>query len=456
MIGFGKPNRQVFLTSVANNQFITGTKDGVDLKPVTYHVFDKNVAENNKNLNHLYYRFKNEYLGAGKSADPKECKSESTEDNKVTTIGVDPKDYLPLPALPAVEHYHHLDINSPDFYQEIRKIVTKSAKDVNFIIVSFESDLENIDMAQKLVEKRREWGVNDLIIFVRVKKSHNNHFIFREENVYYIGNESECAYNIEAITNDKIFKMAQMRNEIYDLEYKLTHKKDFEVSDFAVLDNKENANKDWYIVKCQLERESNVYGCLSLQSKLNMMGLEYCKVDANDKPALLEEDYIKYYAVNDLPDYYTAKELPDVKTYTDKFAGKKVVKYTLNFRESRRKNFAVLEHYRWNSFMLSKGVVPSTKEQIRNETFVKNGELRHTNGKNYRLRRHGNLTTFEGLVEFRKMVAKREDKDETEFDVIKYDYQLLDDAYWFLSQNGFKIVRRGDCKDLSSIKPNVK
>ena len=26
-------------------------------------------------------------------------------------------------------------------------------------------------------------------------------------------------------------------------------------------------------------------------------------------------------------------------------------------------------------------------------------------------------------------------------DVIKYDYQLLDDAYWLLNSNGYKIIR---------------
>ena len=117
-----------------------------------------------------------------------------------------------------------------------------------------------------------------------------------------------------------------------------------------------------------------------------------------------------------------------------------MVHYTVNFPNSRRKTMAIHEHYRWNSFMLSKGMVPATKQQILEEKAERNGKLRYTNGKNYAEHRHGNLTTFEGLIEFRRMVAKREGCDEADKDVIKYDYQLLDDAYWLLTKSGCKIV----------------
>lgn len=409
MIGFGKPNRQILLTSVANNQFLTKTKSGVDLKQVNYHIFDKVDAENNKNLNHMYYRFKNEF------------------------VGVNVKDYLPLPAEPAKEEPYHLDINSPDFYKKIHEIIGNRLDDANFIIVSFESDLENIDMAQKLVEKRREWGISNLTIFVRTKKSHADNFVFREENVFFIGNENECVYDIDQITKDKIFKMAQMRNEIYDLEYTITHDKDFSLTEEAILQNRINANKNWFCKKSQLERESSLYCCLSLQSKLNLMGLEYCKKEDNKLPALEENEYIEEYAENDLP---------DIETFNLTVDDKKVVNYTLDFPESRRRNLAILEHLRWNSFMITKGMVPATKEQILNEMIEADGKVKHSNGKNYRLRRHGNLTTFDGLVEFRKMVAERDNVNEIDCDVIKYDYQLLDDAYWLLDKNEYKIVRR--------------
>lgn len=89
--------------------------------------------------------------------------------------------------------------------------------------------------------------------------------------------------------------------------------------------------------------------------------------------------------------------------------------------------------------MISKGMIPATIEQIKNE---KDEKGKPTKGKNYRLRRHGNITTQEGLVKFRKIVARITSKSEEECDVIKYDYQIMDDAFWLLDKNGYKIVRK--------------
>ena len=92
--------------------------------------------------------------------------------------------------------------------------------------------------------------------------------------------------------------------------------------------------------------------------------------------------------------------------------------------------------------MISRGMIPSSRDQILNEKILVKGRLKNSNGKNYAVRRHGNLTTFEGLVEFRKMITDRDGSSELENDVIKYDYQILDDAYWLLSKNGYKIIKK--------------
>ena len=128
--------------------------------------------------------------------------------------------------------------------------------------------------------------------------------------------------------------------------------------------------------------------------------------------------------------------------------GKPIVRYDLDFKSSRRKNMAIHEHLRWNSYMISKGTIPATKSQILEETTVVDGKVRYTDGKNYAVRRHGNLTTYDGLVEFRQMTARRDLVDgedlatlEEKKDVIRYDYQLLDDAYWLLTETGQKIIK---------------
>ena len=141
------------------------------------------------------------------------------------------------------------------------------------------------------------------------------------------------------------------------------------------------------------------------------------------RTVLNKEAYMEIYAAKDPLEYYDGL-LAD---------GKQITKYGLPFKTSRRQTLAMLEHLRWNAFMISKGFVPATKAEICANT---------SNGKNYILRKHGNLTTHEGLIEFRKLVAARDGKDESETDVIKYDYQLLDDAFWLLTQNGYRIVRK--------------
>lgn len=404
MICFGKVSRQIFLTSISNNQFLAEGENGPELKKVKYHIFDKEVARNNKNLNHNYYRYRNEVI---------------VDDNH------NPKDYLPLPSLPAEENYYHFDINNEKLYTELKKCVD-GKNDANFVLVSFGTDLENIDMAQKLVEKRREWGKN-LVIFVRTHNRTKEQEALEAEGCIFIGNEKEIVYNIDRILSDEIHKIAIMRNEDYDLEY-ATSEPNIEITDEFIAEKKYESFKNWHTKMHRFVRESNIYAAMSIKAKLNLMGLDYCKEDANDEPALKEEEYLEIYAAGDMPRYIG--ETPVGK--------RKLIGYDLNFADSRRRNMAILEHYRWNSYLISKGFVPATKEQILNEK----EDGRFTNGKNYALRRHGNLTTFDGLIEFRKLVAERDGVSEAEKDVIKYDYQILDDLHYFLTQSGYKIIRK--------------
>jgi len=67
-------------------------------------------------------------------------------------------------------------------------------------------------------------------------------------------------------------------------------------------------------------------------------------------------------------------------------------------------------------------------------------QMKRGNVKDYALRTHGNLTTFEGLFDYRKIAGGG--SREAEEDVIKYDYQLMDDAWWFLNHMGYEIYRR--------------
>ncbi len=409
LIGFGKTNQQVYLSLIANHQFLT-KKDGVICeKPVNYVIFDNNRADSNKNLNHNYYRFKNE---------KKNFKEE---------------DYLPMPKDISNEIFCNIDINDAEFYSTIRKMV-ENEKSVNYVVIAFGSDLENLDMAQKLVEKRQEWGSVDFNVFVKVRDWKREQTLIEDDCCHFFGNEEEVVYSAEKIINDKIFRMAQMRNEIYDIEYAITTNEGLELTDDYILKSKQNSKENWYLVKSQLERESSLYACLSLRSKLNLLGLDIAYNEENDKKPLTEKEYLEIYAKGDMPNF---------SKYSSTAIGKPIASYSLNFKDSRRKTMAIQDHNRWNAFMITKGIVPSSISQILTEkTIDENGNEKFTNGKNYKFRRHGNITTFDGLVTFRQMLAKRDNKPEEKYDVIKYDYQILDDAFWMVSSLGMKMFKR--------------
>lgn len=411
LIGFGKTNQQFFLTSVANNQFITKNSDGIEPKKVHYHLFDNDSVSSNKKLNHSYNRYAIEFAN------------------------VNTNDYLPLPDQPAKTTFHKLDINDSKFYQDIREIVCNN-QSVNFAVIAFGSDLENIDMAQKLVSKFREWEVKDFVIFVKVRNRCNEILFSEDDHCHIIANEDNSVYNIDNLLANNLAKMAQTRDAAYEIEKALTQSQPSAISQAKIEEIKEIVHKDWYMRKSQIDRESSAYCCLSLRSKLNLINLDYCPIEESGRTALSEEEYLAIYASNDMPDsnYYGVTA-----------DGKPIIHYTTDIKESLRKNLAVHEHLRWNSFMISKGIVPASIDKIENE--VISGV--HTNGKNIKLRRHGCLTTFDGLLEFRKIIAKRDLEKglhsanaEELHDVIKYDYQLMDDAYWLLTRNGYKIVHK--------------
>lgn len=400
-IGFGDTNKELFLASVANNEFVQKVDGKIVRKEVNYHIFDEKSLTNSKELNHTYYRYKHEIYGK-----------------------VDESKYLPLPSLPSNEVYHKININDFVFYEQLEDILDDK-NSMNYIIISCGKDLNNLDLSEKIITTLKELGMKNYKIFVRIKneKNYNNDdLMFFDPELIFFGREDTVVYNYDKIDNDKFENMAKTRDFIYSLEYSLLSHESLNQEEI-----KKNCVNKWHKKLSQLERESNLFACLSLRSKLNLMGFDYCDIDDESKEEVKEDEYLAVYSKN-----FPIKYLLNDGIY------KKVVQYDLDFKESLRTNLAILEHYRWNAYMLTKGIIPASIDQILNEKV----NDKFTNGKNYALRRHGNITTFDGLVEFRKLVAERDNKTELDKDVIKYDYQILDDAHWMLKKCGYKLIRK--------------
>lgn len=401
MIGFGKTNQQIFLTSVANNQFPTLEEGKLTEKPVNYWIYDKKDARNDKNLNHNYYRYTNELSGT-------------------------PQDYLPLPPQPANAKFCELDVNDVQFYNSIRENLTVKSDEIplNYIVIAYGSDMENLDFAEKIVAKLKEWGLYDVTkVFVKVR----NHLLCSEvvakelskAGFLPFGDEGEVVYNVSQIVAEKKEVMAKDRH----LCYALTGDMSVEEETAA----KATALKKWYSM-AEVQRESNIYACLSIRMKLHLLGFDYTakktneKNDESEKPSAKEE-YMRRYQKDD--------EIIYDKTKT-KVKGREVVLYSNDIKYGTvRYNLTWQEHARWNAYMITSGFIPTTIEGI------KLGK-----DKNMGMRMHANITTFEGLKEYRKISAYINRTDEEHEDVIRFDYQLMDDVVWLLENNGYEIIRR--------------
>lgn len=404
IIGFGKTGIQLFLSSIENNQFITKVDGEIVLKKVNYHIYDQTNGESSKLLNHTYFRYVYDF--------------DFTKS----------KDYLPLPEIPANHTFYKLNVNDTDFYKSIKITAEKNKKSVNFIAVTLSNDLENIDIAKKLTEKMREWGITNYYVFVKIRDSKNNYLVENDQNIYVIGNEDKIVYDVDEIINDEITKMAIKRNAVYDLEYVLLNEEKDTITESEYETSIKNSKYNWYANRLPFERNSNYSAVLSIRGKLNLIGYDLVVLDKDDYSSFIDD-----YSKSDTIEYHNKQ---GVKT-------KKIVSYGIDkFKPSLRRNFAILEHFRWNSFMIANGFIPATITEIQSGKVIKNGKEKYTNGKNYSVRKHGNLTTFKGLEQYSKILSERDNISLEKADVIRYDYQILDDVGWLISESQYKIIKK--------------
>ncbi len=405
MIGFGKLNESLFLASVSNNQFLT-ERDGKLLpKPVKYHIYDRYYPQgkftettevHSNDLHHGYLRYK-EFLNYYKGRE---------------------SEFLPLLPMPAEVIKYPLEVTHPEFYSSMRPTLMKE-KTYNYVIISYGTDMENIELAEKLQQKLQEWEVHSPVkIFVKIRDAKAAKALGGDfENIIFFGSDNDCVYNAEIVLREKIERMARLRHLLYTAEDEV---KRSSRSDSVILDNEaiqEKARNKWYSFK-EYQRESNIYACLSARMKLQLCGYDYAR-EGDD----CTEEFLRQYEEND-------KRAPsDLEV-----AEKQVWKYSNaeQLRHSLRRNLAVQEHQRWCANLIANGFIPCSKKEI--QTLDKKGVLKK--------RKHGNLTTMEGLIEFRKIVAEVSGKTEEETDVIRYDYQLMDDIDWLLNECGYKIIKK--------------
>ena len=403
MIGFGNLNESLFLTSVSNDRFLTLKNGKLTPKPVSYYIYDRNYPSGkltdtdeeiySRSLNHGYGRYKRFLeLNSGKKSE-----------------------YLEFIPEPADVHVNPCDVASPKFYSSMYDVL-KNENSYSYVIVSFGSDMENIELAEKLMQKFRDWNITSVVkLFVKVRDDKLFKGDFENGDLHLFGSSRSCVYNAAAILSEKTERMARLRHLLYIAEDAQKASPDRTVS-LSENELSDLARDKWYGFK-QFQRESNLYACLSIRTKLHLAGYDI----AEDGDDLSSEFEAKYEAGDKRTPSPLTVDGKTIWAYSNAEQGSQSLRWT----------YAVTEHARWCANMICSGVVPSDKE-----------EIKRSGGKVLSKRLHGNLTTMDGLVEYRKLIAEATGSTEEQTDVIRYDYQLMDDAVWLLRKCGYKIVKK--------------
>ena len=408
LVGFGDTNQEILLTSFGSNQFMQYDENGnPELKPVRYHIFDRNRELNEKNLNHNMFRYKKEFLdlvGTDSPGAPKET------------------DYiLPLYEYPADISFYRMDINNEYFYNRIREICIENPLSINHIVIAVSDDMSNIDLAQRLAEKKNEWGLKNLYIFTKVRDPENEKIInvFSKGDYISFGNE---AFTLDVLLEDEIEHMASLKSGEH-LRSGLSVKYPFLTEE----EQKIHSAYEWLTMDHTMHM-SNLFNFIGLRLKLNLIGFDYEKQkdgNGSDQNSVSLQEFADRYSEGD-PALGMSEETGLIYSFRDPEKPEDFSK------DITRKNLAVQEHYRWNGFMIMSGFIPGTIDQI------KQGKT-----KDYSLRYHTNITTWDGLFKFRKTYAEAMNISEQEADVIRYDYLLMDGTWAYLNRNGYKIIRTG-------------
>ena len=288
-------------------------------------------------------------------------------------LKVKEKDYLPLPHIPANEKLFLYD----------------KSRIVNQLADSLEDNIK---------------------IFVKVGQTLSGNDIRPHGRCTVYGNLTSVVYNLNLANGGAFGDMAYDRHMAYISECMPEANADT-VSELA--------KRKWFEMSPS-KRQSNLYSCLSIRPKLNLLGYDIIKDEA--AVDVSEEFFAKYQAGDEI-------------LYCDDPTGRRrVVSYgDCEFKENTvRNNFAKQEHLRWNAYEICCGVLPATVEEIRTKSKTQLFEEH----------KHGNLTTYDGLLKYRRIAAALKGISESEADVIKYDYQIMDYVVRLVRRNGYKIVLR--------------
>lgn len=382
MIGFGKTNRRLFSDLVSDTQFCIAGDGGYRGYAPVFYLYDKKDNLYTKDLNHNYFRYKSF----------RDMITEQEQD-----------DYLPFADFPAdVKPVPDCDINSPEFYSHLHETLGQSENNVNFVYIAYGTDLQNIELAKKLYDKKNEWNIANLFIFVKINSLNvgTAEFLLDEDKeCLRVYGEDEEVYSFKNVISTDLYKLASYCDSIYEDVSERTDPSETRVREIRL-------SRKWFSSKkYEFDRLSSLAQGISIVNKLGMLGLSL----GCESEGIARASFDKIYTEN----------------------------------EKARKNLTTAEHYRWNAFMICNGYIPSTIEQIERYNPMVADQKKKRKEEEHKERRHANLTTFEGLERYKNLLSEKFRTNEpAEYDVVKFDSYLMDNCYDVVSRMGKGLVRK--------------
>ncbi len=243
ILGFGKLSRELYRSSVMNNQLVT--LDGeYKVLPINYFLCDTNIDKTDWEIDGL-------------------CE-------ELSELKKNEGDYFPLPEIP----YNTSVINNSPASREVLTSIKSKAQINNgftFIIINTEDDFKNIELGAKL--KSLLYGNENYHIFVRSEASYAEN----DKTVTYFGS-TESIYSRDVIIDDSMALTAKKINEIYTIQQASDEEKSRSDFNEYIL---EKADKEWKNLSC-FKMYSNIYTAINLRAKLNLLGLDYVKNTSGD------------------------------------------------------------------------------------------------------------------------------------------------------------------------------
>jgi len=358
MIGFGNVNRDLFCAYTQNNQFlIENEKDGEPpvAMPLKYYIFDKCRAQEESAFNDSYMHY-DAWLqkhGTAEEADK----------------------YFELPPKPADVIFNERNINDTAFSDDVKNTLTNSDRGYNVVIIALGDDISALNIAEKIATYAKEECLESKTkIFVRVRDA----ALGKEAELKCYGGfeiipfgDSNSLYSYNRVTTHEADKMAMDRHLCYAIENMSDN-----LSEEEAL---QTAFDTWHFKWKNIQRDSNIYACISMRSRFHLLGYEIAK-KADGTPDD-SESFLADYA-KDNPIVYNSKTVN----------GKRLVNYDTDYHKlgTPRTNIAICEHARWTAHHICNGMVPASKE-----------EAKSTDKKLlFDRRKHINITTMDGLRQY--------------------------------------------------------